>query len=190
MSSPETVVRFEGAPLFIGDYIQPPSQERLAKLPRIKYASWKTALESSKDFPEVIEILEQMRPSGDFKITLVDVKPQYLTVGEHPCQPFWHCDVVDNPLHDSKHERHTMYVANLGCPTSFLTGADISIPTEGFAYGKNTQAQCATAEKWEAPEARIFQVSRMHIHKCVPARQEGWRLLLRVTETNNYRRRV
>ena len=182
------IVRFSGEPNWIGQYYAPPSQERLMWLPRVKYVTWGKAMTTAKDFPEVLEILEAMKPSGKYKHTMVDIKPQYLTAGEEPCQPFWHCDVVDNPLHDSEHEVHTMYVAGLGCPTAFLVGADIDIPESGFAYGQKTQEQCEAADKWYAPEGRIFNVSRMHIHKCQAAKETGWRLLLRVTESNNYRR--
>jgi hypothetical protein len=189
LSSAEKTVRFSGEPIYVGDYFQPPGQERLAQLPRIKYYPWKSALDKVQDFPDILEILGKMRPSGRRKFTLVDVKPQYLQAGELPCIPVWHCDVVDNPLHDSEHELHTMYVAGLNCPTKFLVGADISIPTEGYAYGAKTQEQCDSSEQWFAPEATIFQVARMHIHRCQPAQSTGWRLLLRVTETNNPRSR-
>jgi hypothetical protein len=182
-------VWFNGEPDFIGAKVKPPPDDVLASFKPIKYYPYKQAIESMKGYDSIMEILSHMEPSGRYQHNIVDVKPQYLEKGSSPCTQFWHCDVVDNPLHDSVHERHTMYVANLNCPTKFLSGADIYIPDSGFAYDAETHRQCEASEQWFAPDSTVFRLNRMHIHCCQPAKESGWRIMVRLTETNNYRRK-
>ncbi|AEK10027.1 hypothetical protein FDH96_gp140 [Mycobacterium phage Rey] len=147
---------------------------------------------------------------GDHEHIFVDTKVSMLMPGWWPAIPGWHTDGVPrvdedgvNPLgigkpslpeqvdqhQDGYRPRyHTIHVGN-DCPTEFIDGLlrlPIDHDTDEEMYSEMTRKidGCSTLRKLKAPEGQWMSWDWWNIHQATQATQRGWRLLVRITESN------
>ena len=139
-----------------------------------KYAKYSRVYENST---KAVQWLLNLCPNkNERKRTVVDVKIVHLEKGQNPCMPFWHTDCTMDMSHNTRPEIHYIYVAGAGSRTQFLwEPLDV---TPNFAESIEEQMVKLI------PEETWVSYGREHPHKCSPASQSGFRLLIRVTETD------
>lgn len=163
----------------IGQSIAVPDWLELSGQRLFKYASITVVQESST--PAMRALLQTVPVVGEHKHTLVDIKIRYLEAGSHPCKPFWHTDCTMDMDHPSRPECHHLYIAGAGSRTQFLwTPLKVA---EGW------ENRITPGMVKQIPEETWVSYGRQHPHRCSPAEFSGWRLLVRVTETDLVRPR-
>lgn len=162
------------------------TQEQVVSLPRLKYYRWDSARRILPDWFN--KFLDQFPTEAAFKYCLLDVKPQYLAVGQWPCQSFWHTDVVDNPRAAGKDEVHYIYTLGGGCPTQF-SAAPITLDVPHKNSMMPTLTKLQVPKVLELTDGHIHRYTRNHLHRCQPAKIGGWRLLVRKSYSDQPRQR-
>lgn len=139
------------------------------------------------------------------KNIIVDTKIHMLKKGMIPAIPGWHTDGVPRsnkneargnlPPDLSKQEgidgnRYHLFLAGCDCPTIFLKdrNVELEVPKSGDKdlYAK-IDAQILDRkdlDREEIPMGCWWSWDWWELHTAQPAREDGWRLLIRVTETS------
>lgn len=136
------------------------------KQPNFKYAELDYAYPLCDK--KVQTIIDKFSIIGQHTFTLLDVKYVYLKPGWASCLLGWHIDCTKDLNHPAKPELHHLWFSGCGVRTKFL-----SSPVKEITKIMPT---------WYAPEQHYIQYNRGHLHSTDIAIQEGWRLLVRVTE--------
>jgi len=139
-----------------------------------KYAKFQRVFEQSTE--AVRQILQTCPNKNERKRTLVDVKLTWLKKGENPCMPFWHTDCTMNMDHPTRPEKHYIYISGAGSRTRFLFEPLEVTPD----FADNITPNMAQ----EIPEETWVNYGRQHPHICSRAEFSGYRLLIRVTESD------
>lgn len=138
------------------------------KQPGFKYASLHYAYDSCD--PLVKRIIDSFVLVREYKSVLLDVKYLYLEPGWASCLLGWHIDCVRDLSHESTPEVHHLWFSGCDANTKFICE-----PTNNVS-----DSLCA----WIAPEKHYLRYSRFHLHSATEAKTPGWRLIVRVTETD------
>lgn len=139
-----------------------------------KYAKYSKVYENSTK--AVQWLLDTCPNKNERKRTVVDVKLVHLEKGQNPCMPFWHTDCTMDMSHNTRPEIHYIYVVGAGSRTKFLwEPLDVTPDFENSIE----EHMCELI-----PEETWVSYGREHLHKCSPAERSGFRLLIRVTETD------
>lgn len=142
---------------------------------------------------------------GNRKHTIVDVKVHMLMEGMVPAIPGWHTDGV--PRHESgspsgpllpdlsRQENrnspvHHLLVAGCDAPTVFVENRDVllDVPCEATSdlYAHVTKAMNSRDDltRMEIPMGEWWTWDWWELHSAQPSREKGWRVLIRVTESD------
>ena len=104
----------------------------------------------------------------------VDVKYwDHLNVGDMPALPHWHLDCDQFDTSGTESEDLLLYSFGAGCRTQFLS-EDVEVG------GPWPATWTPPVPVFQAPEGRVVQYTRRHIHAASPATRAGPRLLIRV----------
>lgn len=162
--------------------LTPPTIEELGTQISFKYVLLNQALEHSS--PTIRKIIESVPIVGEYKYNLVDVKVKKLNRGEFPCLPGYHLDCTMNPDHKTKPEIHHIYIFGCNCKTKFVV-SPIIIP---FQDDKLVNVDAAILKQnpniIELDEETLYRYNRFNLHAPSVAQSNGFRLLIRVTETD------
>jgi hypothetical protein len=161
--------------------------------------------------PVVRQALESAPLVGDHKYILVDTKVSMLMSGWWPAIPGWHTDGVPrgtdgDPMasgqpslprqvsrsKDGYRPRyHTLHVGN-DCATEFLTQQllmEIAHDEDEQMYSEMTRKVDGLLPTGlnvlRAPEGRWMSWDWWNIHQATQATERGWRLLIRITESDS-----
>ncbi|WP_131832876.1 MULTISPECIES: hypothetical protein [Mycobacteroides] len=162
--------------------------------------------------PFLRQLLQSAPIVGDHKHITVDTKVSMLMPGWWPAIPGWHTDGVprysvtdktvtpanwgmpslplqnDRSLEGYYPRYHTLHVGN-DCPTVFIDGL-MHLPIEHDEdeqmYSEMTRRidGCTTLRKLIAQEAVWYSWDWWNIHQASQATERGWRLLIRITESD------
>lgn len=168
---------------------QEPDFSELQSQDNFKYAGLEYVLENS--IPYVKELLLSIPAKNTRKHQLVDVKVKQLEVGQYPCLSGWHTDGTLNILEESRPENHYIFISGAECFTRFLNTKMII----DFDYDKNSSIAPMPYKKYldklitnestiELEENTIYAYDRFSLHKPQPAKKDGFRFLLRLTESD------
>lgn len=125
--------------------------------------------------PAMRWLLSTCPNENERKRTLVDIKIIWLEEGQNPCLPFWHTDCTMDMGHESRPEKHYIYISGAGSRTRFLwEPLEVGVDLENIDPNKIR----------EIPEQTWVRYGRQHPHACSPAQFSGWRMLIRVTESD------
>lgn len=141
--------------------------------------------------PFLQDVLSQIPLRNDYKNVYVDLRVRDLKVGQWPSLDKWHMDLVTHPLDPSRPETHHILVKGCKAPTLFLKGlVSLPIPEYGIDAlgGLDGLIRRMEVPYFEAEEGRLTTFNRYHLHKGQPAKIDGLRYLLRVTETDLVRK--
>ena len=155
--------------------------------------------------PLLRRVLETTPIVGDRAHVFVDTKVTFLMPGWVPSIPGWHTDgvprgpgadpasrgVPDLALqHTMRSPRfHTLFVGSADCPTRFMTSPlslDVQSPSRQLYADISTKVSAllddVTVVEPAAGEWDWWDWWQLHC--AIPSRTTGWRLLVRVTETD------
>ncbi|MCG7607157.1 hypothetical protein [Mycobacterium sp. CnD-18-1] len=185
-----------------------PRRKLIEGTPNLRRASLQNALLFGG--PLVRQCLAIAPIVGDHRHVFVDTKVSMLMPGWWPAIPGWHTDGVPridadgiNPLGIGRpslpeqldqHEDgyapryHTIHVGN-DCPTEFI---DESVQLfmehdrDEQMYAEMTRKidSLVDLRKLKAPEGRWVSWDWWNIHRATQATERGWRLLIRITESD------
>lgn len=159
--------KFLGPPILLNEFkvnLRSLNQESF------KYADFNFAY--SKSSKVVQNILDSFKYENNHKYKLVDVKYLFLEKGWASCMLGWHIDVTTNVNHKEPKDIHHLYFSGAEANTIFLN-KDINFDqpiTDDLIF--------------VAPENTYIKYSRLHLHSASTAKISGYRLIVRVTETN------
>lgn len=135
--------------------------------PLYKYSDVRWVLETST--PAIKQLLVSCPyRHGRRRHVVCDVKIGWLAAGQMPCIPHWHTDCTMDRDHPGSPEIHYLYITGAGSRTQFRWCA----PDSHFVA------------HMRIPTDAWVTYSREHEHRCTPATESGYRLLVRVTETD------
>ncbi|QSM01156.1 hypothetical protein SEA_NANOSMITE_132 [Mycobacterium phage Nanosmite] len=201
---------FNSNPVTLGARVECPKRGLIEATPNLRRASLPNALLFGG--PLIRQCLEQAPIVGDREHILVDAKVSMLMPGWWPAIPGWHTDGVPRysvtdktvtpanwgkpslPLQAERHlegympRYHTIHVGN-DCPTEFLDGLlrlpiDHDEDEEMYAEMTRKINGCSTLRTLKAPEGQWMSWDWWNIHQATQATRRGWRLLIRVTESD------
>lgn len=137
----------------------------------------------------VRRVLDAAPLLGDRRFVVVEVRVALLRRGETQGQATWHLDTVGDPLHDSRPERHHLFVTGTASLTEFLAEpVTLDVPAGGGAYARmaalDAQLRALAPPTVRAPSLMFIDYGRLHLHRATPALHDERRLLVRVTETD------
>jgi hypothetical protein len=130
--------------------------------------------------PYVRNIIESCPLRRTKKHIVVDVKTHYLKIGQIPALPHWHLDGYANPYTEEYDDINHLFVSGQFCLTDFLASP---LEVHDYEMGISPTVLLVDCPVVSIPGNTIVTYDR-HIHRATPAKQEGHRLLVRVTETN------
>ncbi|ANA86572.1 hypothetical protein PBI_CLUBL_74 [Gordonia phage ClubL] len=153
--------------------------------------------------PAVRDLLERSPIVGDREYVFVDTKVTMLMPGWYPAIPGWHTDGVPrgekgdpsdygNPslpkqLTQRSPRFHTI-VAGVPCLTEFLLGyyeLEIEHDEDSKMYGEMTNLVSKMAYHGRVPQPQVWSSwDWWQIHRATESRHRGWRLLIRITESD------
>lgn len=170
------------------------------------WAQWEEALREAGELTR--SVLEAMQPHlrGDKRYIYVDSKIQFFRQGYLPVDSrLWHVDGTRTLrgeqaralgytlLHDllakkreGVEEHYLAYQSSTHCATEFLAEPlHLLLPTHIASFAPfDAAVQAANAPAVAQPAASVVHFTDDTIHRAVPASGEGWRLWLRVLETD------
>lgn len=195
--------------LTIGRAIDDPSDDEIKATPSLWNASYDDAARFGGELTRVA--LGQLDLVGDRKHVTVDSKVHMLMYGMYPAIPGWHTDGVpreDNGRPsggtakmwlqdglDAEHApRYHLLVTGSHCSTEFLNDEfafdgdgpnlyrDMTLAVNSYLLGVSK----AGGERpvIAAPASTWVHWDWWNIHRAIPAKKAGWRLLIRVTESD------
>lgn len=164
--------------------------------------------------PLMRELLEQVPLKGDKSYITVDTKVTFLMPSWYPAIPGWHTDGVprgeellpdakgkprldkQNELKESAPHYHVISVG-LDSPTEFIS-QPFELDIENFdnsdLYKELTQKVNPLVNNKELSVTSISDAwvswDWWNVHRAIPAESTGWRLLIRVTESDVLKARV
>lgn len=198
---------FNRNPVVLGRRVVLPRRELVEATPNLRRASLPNALLFGG--PLIRQCLEDSPLVGDKPHVFVDTKVSMLMPGWWPAIPGWHTDGVPRvnehgwsddkgkpslPIQCDQHidglapRYHTVHIGN-HCPTEFIDGL-IHLPIDHDSdeqmYSEMTRKinGCTTLRKLQAEEGRWASWDWWNIHQATQATERGWRLLIRITESN------
>lgn len=179
------------------------AQDEVENTPGLFRASLDDALLYGGD--AVRKALSTIELIGDKKFVSVDVKVHMLMPGMIPAIPGWHTDGIPRnpdgspsgsmlpycPNMDGLSSPHFhLFVAGDCSPTQFLSQRSIGLevpdePTNDLYSAINEQVADLTILKREdIPEGVWWGWDWFELHRAQPAIKRGWRMLIRVTESD------
>ena len=124
----------------------------------------------------IIGIMENYLLDG-FKSTLVDYRVVDLKAGDCGCKlDNWHIDVVRNPNHKSRPDRHLIFSTIIG--TEFID-EPLECNTDDFSDINTNDVAI-----WSAPVNSIVIYNRFHLHRGPIVKEDCRRVLIRITQTD------
>lgn len=148
-----------------------------------KNASFRYAYDNSNSYIRRLLNLIKCRADTSRRL-LVDVKVHDLERGDIPCFPGWHCDSVIDPFHDSRPERHFIYVTGKGCLTEFIgEPVQLCVPDKPSLRDFRNQLSIKNFSIINLESCRIHEYGRWDFHRGSIAKIKERRLLVRLTET-------
>lgn len=200
-------VTFNGTTPMIGKSITPPTAGEVEEVPNIRQAGLQDAIEHGGD--AVQRAIEAMNLRHDRRHIIVDTKVHLLLPGWIPAIPGWHTDGVPrgenmNPAGKGAPNlqaqvegrvsapRYHLLTTGSHCPTKFLVGpVDVTVPEDvgSDLYKEMTrQVNEAVADgqgTFDTPDSTVVEWDWWNVHTAQQATARGWRLLIRVTETDH-----
>lgn len=152
-------------------------------LPYLKYCRVKSAQKIlSGPARMVLEDILEVIGKPQRKYFLVDLKSQFLEEGTYPCIPGWHVDCVQNLLHNSRPDIHHLVVFGDGSLTEFLEeDAEIFVDAEEkVCYDELLAGKAVKAVE----PSMLYTYGRSTPHRAGRVKKDGWRVLIRVTQTD------
>lgn len=206
------MITFNRTDPVLGRSIPTPSQDQIEEIPNIRQASVEDAIEHGG--PVLAATLSAMNLRGDRRHIIVDTKVHLLMPGWIPAIPGWHTDGVPrgaqmDPAGKGEPNlaaqadgrvtspRYHLLVTGEHCPTRFLSGPiNLDIPLDvGADLYKVMTAQVGAAvaaghPTFTTPDSTVVEWDWWNVHTAQQASGRGWRLLVRVTETDHIPPRV
>lgn len=176
-----------------GDTVSSPSQQVIEATPVLRQAGLEKAVIYGG--PAVRALLETAPVVGDRKHIVVDTKTTMLMPGWLPAIPGWHTDGVPRPdkkprldLQEGDGPRYHLVTVGLDNPTEFVSES-LSIDLENYdnadLYAELTRKIEALQPETVSYHERWVSWSWWNIHRATTATDRGWRLLIRVTESDD-----
>ncbi|QUU29306.1 hypothetical protein SSEA_SKINNY_127 [Mycobacterium phage Skinny] len=203
---------FNSNPVELGPCVDLTTDQRklIEATPNLRRASLSNAILYGGPLLRIL--LAQAPITGTHKNVFVDTKVSMLMPGWWPAIPGWHTDGVPRyrevaggrvldlagkpslPMQVTSHHDgyrpiyHTIHVGN-DCATEFLDGLlrmPIDHDEDEQMYAEMTRKvnECTTLRKLRAQEGRWHSWDWWNIHQATQATERGWRLLIRVTESD------
>lgn len=190
-------------------YAPEPTPDQIERTPNFQGASLTDAFRFGNR--ALGDILAEMPIRGDKRYTFVDTKVSYLMEGWSPAIPGWHTDGVprgedNNPRSKAVPNlkaqiegwitppRFHLFVSGDHCPTRFLLGEhefDVETsmdPARDLYKGLDRQVRNVInlgASTYDVCNGRIATWDWWNVHTATQSTGSGWRLLVRVTETDH-----
>ncbi|WP_099021209.1 hypothetical protein [Mycolicibacterium palauense] len=200
---------FNSNPAVIGEKVNV-NYDLIEATPNMRRASLSNAMLFGG--PALRQCLESAPLVGNHKHIFVDTKVSMLMPGWWPAIPGWHTDGVPRysvdaasvtpanwgkpslPLQISRHFEgyrpiyHTVHVG-VDCATEFIDGLlhlPIDHDEDEQMYSEMTRKvnECHTLRKLRAPLGKWMTWDWWNIHQATQSEHRGWRLLVRVTESD------
>ena len=212
MSSPRTFTFTQKRPVVSATVVgEPATAEAIEATPVLRRPSLETAVQFGG--PVVRRLLEQVPLRGDRSYVTVDTKVTLLMPGWYPAIPGWHTDGVprgtdlspdgkgaprlDEQVDMGEGPRYHVISVGLDSPTEFI---DQTFDLEMEHYD-STQLYAELTRKVEtlvqngdlstvAVSDRWVSWDWWNVHRAIPATATGWRLLIRVTESDQLKPRT
>lgn len=141
-----------------------------------KFAPLSYALRNTNKF--ISDLIESCI-IGDRKGIMVDVKVHDLKKGDSPALEHWHIDCCNSPHYRGREEHNHLYITGVSYTEFLKNDIEVDLP-DNPKY--NTLLKDCESVKIEA--GKIYSYGR-YPHRATPAVEDGTRLLIRVTETDN-----
>lgn len=142
---------------------------------------------------------------SDFRHISIDSRVSMLQPGWFPCIPGWHCDDFYRPNGQPDLEAiekgrapsvHHMMVLGNSSLTEFISPIELPAPAElgqssDPLYGRydkliNRRIECLDeCATFSAKEGQLIQFGPLDFHRGTPATKAGWRLFVRITQSNH-----
>lgn len=161
----------------------------------------------------VQEALSGLRLVGNRNEVVVDVKVHMLKRGMNPAIPGWHTDGVPrgdaeqgdmsasgpeapdlSRQEDQASPHYHLFYAGCDAPTVFLENRNVVLPDHVCRPGRDLYANISkhmaaneaksNLVRTELPANEWWTWDWWELHTGQPARQDGWRILIRVTESD------
>lgn len=132
----------------------------------------------------VKKILKKVNLRKFHKNILVTIRSGYLNKGQYPCLSGWHLDTILNPIHNSIPEYHHLLVFGANCRTEFLKSPIEILLKDDLKRAYNEAMSEGNHEIISIPELQWVVYRRNNLHRPVAAKQDGFRFLIKVTETD------
>lgn len=193
-----------------------PSQELIEATPNLRQASLTDA--ALYGGPLVRRALDALKLDMQHEHVIVDTKVNFLMRGMVPAIPGWHTDGVPrksaesepNPASSGAPVPSLMDSGDISAPTYHLLWAGADAPTEfvDAPFAMNTYnlghpdlysdmdklvgglIKDARLGSTEIERHRWHRWGWKSVHRATPAKERGWRFLIRVTETDHIEPRV
>lgn len=169
--------------------------------PVLRQASLATAVQFGG--PLVSRLLETAPLAGDREHVIVDTKVSYLMPGWYPAIPGWHTDGVPRAkdgkgapsiaeqmrldTDDYRPRYHTIHVGSAKCPTEFVAesfAADVPDNDRALYKVLSDHVNSIRPETFVADPGVWDSWSWDSVHRARASESTGWRLLIRVSETD------
>lgn len=201
-------VDFNRNKLVVGGSMEQPTTNELKNT----FGLWNASLDDAVRYGGEItrHAIRAMNIRHDRKHVIVDTKIHMLMAGLCPALPGWHTDGVPrddkkNPggigtpntfaqENDPRPNRYHLMVTGKGCLTQFINRPiKVAIPDEPSfdVYKIMSKTVNEMVEKdpsliWEVPSATVVEFDWWDIHTGVVAKENEWRFLIRVCESDYY----
>lgn len=186
-----------------------PLGEYVKDLPQLYRADLGFALAQNKtdlwrDILQVItsNLSEDLDRADKFKYISIDSRSHMLMQGWYPCIPGWHCDDFYRPngqpdllnVTTFAEQRHHMIVLGDCSLTEFMTSrmGYRSAPEDQNVYGfwnsyinKKSKTQKNSFESKTVKHGQLVSFGPTDFHRGMPATKSGWRMFIRLTESNH-----
>jgi len=156
-------------------------------LPSFKNASLKTIQEH---YPtEILNIIQEMLKfrKNQHKFLTIDIKIHNLKKNVLPCLPNWHLDCTKDMTLPNPENHIICMFGDSGSNTEFIVDTwESSSSVQDFSAMKD---YLNTLKRIELKESTIYTYNRHSFHRGTPAKQNGKRLFIRITESDIIRPR-
>lgn len=188
------------------EVLEPPTEAALMSEPTYRAVEFNDVLRSCGDYTRYVLGRMEAHLKGNRRFTYVDSKIQYLRIGDAPVDSlYWHIDgcvyVPEKIVRRFGYvQLFDLYARSISSsnPTflSFLTSADcateyvrdpmrIEVP-KCFEWYDVLDALVKAREPRTVSQTpcQVVSFGSKSLHRAVPAKKEGWRLWIRITETD------
>ena len=148
-------------------------------LTMIKYRNLDKVYDELPDAVKLVVLhMKGFVPNDPDMNLLLDYKVRDLKEGDTGCPlSFWHLDVVENPHHQSKPDRHWIFSTEIG--TEFMT-SEIRVDSNVRSF---KEVEVEDYSSIITKPKTINSYGRFNLHRATPVERDCRRVLIRLTQT-------